>query len=101
MIRILRRIAMPANAMVLFGFSVAGCHGSAFSAPASQPARSFELVYYSKDPAFNGRTDFRPRKGDVDIGIDKRIQYLDALAKRIRTEAGGEEALDKPAVPTQ
>src|SRR4051812_5977860 len=77
---------------------LAAC-ANAFPEEAQRPlSRSFELVYHSTDPKFNGRTDFKPRKGEADIGTDQRIECLRLLAKRLAQEAGGEEKLDQLVV---
>ncbi len=59
-------------------------------------ARSFELVYYSSNPVFSGRTSFREWPGKPEMTTDQRIEYLRLLADRLAREGG--RLVDQPVV---
>ncbi len=58
------------------------------TAPSQDVYRSFDLIYYSRDSAFAGRSNFREPAGKRELSTEQRLQYLDLLAARLVREAG-------------
>jgi Glycosyl hydrolases family 2 len=61
--------------------------------------RSFELIYFTKDQRFDGRSNFREAANKPEISTNQRIRYLQLLARRLEHFEG--QHPDEPVVSEQ